>query len=145
MKTCLALAISALFLSSCIFEVPFESEAKIPVNTRLIGRWEEVKEKPDATPNRMLVLQNTANEYIVEYPVGEKAMFFRAFGVELEGGQYIQIQLIGSAENEMNPKDRKYHLLKINLEGDSLEMRTINADLLGKDIKDIKDIKTARA
>ncbi len=143
MKTCLALAVSVLFLNSCVFEAPFESEAKMPVDAKLLGRWEEVKDKTEGDPDRMLVLQNSANEYVVQYPVGEKAMFFRAYGVELEGEKYIQIQLTGTAEGAAKPEDRKYHLLKISLDGDSLEMRTINAALLGKDIKESAAMKAA--
>ena len=89
MKSLLAAVIPLLMLSSCVFESPFETAARIPTDTRLLGRWEEVPDKPDAQPERMLVLQHSANEYVVEYPVGAKAMFFRAYAVQLEGKPYI--------------------------------------------------------
>ena len=143
MKAYFTAAVALLFLNSCVFEAPFESEAKIPVEGKLLGRWEQVKDNPGESPDRMLVLQNAANEYVVEYPVGEKAMYFRAYGVELEGANYIQVQLIGTAEGPAKPEDRKYHLLKISVDGDALEMRTLNADLLGKNLKDGTAMKAA--
>jgi hypothetical protein len=143
MKAYLTAVVALLLLNSCVFEAPFESEAKIPLDSKLLGRWEQVKDNPGDSPNRMLVLQHTANEYVVEYPVGEKAMYFRAYGVELEGANYIQVQLIGTAEGPAKPEERKYHLLKVSVEGDALDMRTINADLLGKNLKDSTAMKAA--
>jgi hypothetical protein len=143
MKTLSVLALSVFLLNSCVFEFPFENDAKFPVEEGVLGRWEEVKDKTDGAPDRMLVLQNSPNEYVIEYPVGGKAMYFRAFAVELEGAEYMQIQLTGTAEGAAKPADRKYHLLKVRLDGDSLEMRTIRAELLGKDIKDSAGMKAA--
>jgi hypothetical protein len=145
MKTSLTAVVSLLFLNSCVFESPFETEAKIAVETKLLGRWEELPDKPDEKANQMLVIQHSANEYVVEYPVGNEAMFFRAFAVELSGGNYIQIQLIGSADKPVEIADRKYHLLKVSASGDSLEMRTIDENVLGKDLTTTAQMKAAIA
>ena len=149
MKSLLAAVIPLLLLNSCVFESPFETSAKIPTDEKLLGRWEEVPDKPDAQsdtkPDRMLVLQHSANEYVVEYPVGAKAMFFRAFAVQLEGKPYIQIQLLGTAEGPAKPEDRKYHLLKVAVDGDKVEMRTLDAAVLGKNPGDTAGMKAAFA
>jgi hypothetical protein len=145
MKTLLTGLVSVLFLNSCVFEFPFETEAKIPVETKLLGRWEEVPDKPDDKANQMLVIQHSANEYVVEYPVGDEATYFRAFAVELAGGKYIQIQLIGSADKPVEAADRKYHLLKVGVDGDASEMRTIDEDILGKDLAGTAQMKAAFA
>ncbi|MEO5716805.1 MAG: hypothetical protein ABIT37_25220 [Luteolibacter sp.] len=146
MKILLTAAASLLFLNSCVFESPFEADAKFPVDPGLLGRWEEIQETPGTDQNRMLVLQNTPNDYVVEYPVGEKAMFFRAYAVELSGAKYMQIQLIGSHDDgDFKPEDRKYHLLKVLATADGLEMSTINPDVLGKDLGDPARMKTAFA
>ena len=143
MKTLLTAALSLFLLNSCVFESPFESTAKFPTEPGLVGRWEEVKEAPDGAPDRMLVLQNSPNEYVVEYPMGEKAMFFRAFTVELEGVKYVQVQLIGNYEDSVKPEDRKFHLLKVTTTADELEMSTIDAEVIGKDLGDSAKMKAA--
>ena len=130
MKSLLTAILALIFLNSCVFETPFESAAKIPVDLKLLGRWEGVAAKPDVEPERMLVLQHSANEYVVEYPTGDKAMFFRAYAVELEGQPYIQIQLLGTAEGPVKPEDRKYHLLKVSVKDDALTLSTIDPEVL---------------
>jgi hypothetical protein len=143
MKALISAMVSLFVLNSCVFEEPFESKAIVPVDQALVGCWNEVPKDPAAVPNRMLVLQHSENEYLVQYPVGEKAMFFRAFAVTLAGGSFIQIQLIGAAEGPVKPADRKYHLLKVSVNGDAMEMWTINPDALGKNLGDPARMKAA--
>jgi hypothetical protein len=134
---------SLLLLGSCVFESPFEKEAKIAVDPTLIGRWEQVSDDAKRAPERMLVLKHSDNEYLVEYPMGEKAMFFRAFAVELAGAEFIQIQLIGTADGPVKPGNRKYHLVKVTVKGDSMEMATIDPDLIGREHADPTQMKAA--
>lgn len=145
MKTMLTAVLSVLFLNSCVFDAPFEAEAKFPTDPKLIGRWEEIPDKTDAKANQMLVLQYASNEYLVEYPVGDEAMYFRAYAVELSGGKFIQVQLIGSADKPIDAADRKYHLLKVGVDGDGMEMCTIDPDVLGKGLADSARMKAAFA
>ena len=135
-----------LLLNSCVFEAPFESEAKVPVLPGLLGCWELIRDDGSKqAPERMLVLQHSANEYAVQYPVGEDGMFFRAIGVELSGGDYMQVQLIGTSKGPVKAADRKYHLLKLKLDGDQLEMRTINPEVLGDVRNDTAKLRAAFA
>lgn len=145
MKTLLTAVASLLFLNSCVFDSPFEAEAKIPVDGKLLGRWEEVADKADEKANQMLIIQHSPNEYVVEYPVGAEAMYFRAFGIELSGGKYIQIQLIGSADKPVKAEDRKYHLLKVSEGEDAMEMRTIDPEVLGREDGTTEQLKAAFA
>lgn len=145
MKTLLVAIVPAFALVSCVFEAPFEAESRIPTDPALLGRWEAVSEKSGETPERMLVLQHSANEYVAGYPMGEKSMVFRGYHVDLEGGRYIQIQLIGTAEGPVKPENRKFHLLKVTVDGDAMELRTINTDVIGKELKDSAALKAAFA
>ncbi len=145
MKMLIAAVIPLLLLNSCVFEAPFEATAKIPADPKLAGRWEEVRDRTEDSPDRMLVLQHSPNEYVVEYPVGEKAMFLRAYAVDLEGARHMQIQLIGTADGPCKAEDRKYHLLKVAVDGDMLVMRTLNPDVIGKDAKDTAQLRAAFA
>lgn len=144
MKTLLA-AIAPLFLIGCVFESPFETKAQIAVNPALLGRWENVVDNPKLEAEHMLVMQHSENEYVVEYPTGSKAMYFRAYAVNLSGADYIQIQLIGTAKISVKPGDRKYHLLQVKVDDDSLEIRTIKPEVLGKDLADTDRMKAAFA
>jgi len=145
MKTLFVTLALAMCLSSCVFESPFEATAKAPVEQALLGRWQEVPANTQSPGNRMLVLQHSENEYLVRYPEGDKAMFFRAFAVDLAGQPCIQIQLIGTAEGAVKPENRKFHLLKVEHNGDALELKTINRDVLGKDLKQTDELKAAFA
>ena len=136
---------SLCLLNSCMFDAPFEKEAGLPVDPALLGRWESLPADPKRASERMLVLQHSANEYLVEYPVGEKAMFFRAFAVDLAGSRFIQAQWIGTAEGPVKPQDRKCHLLKVDVTGDTLEMRSINPEVLGNNLGDPARMKAAFA
>lgn len=136
MKKTFTALLSVLALASCVFEEPFEPLAKVPVDEALTGLWEEVPKDSGSAPNRLLVLKHSANEYHAVYPVGEKAMFFRAYAVDLSGERCIQIQLTGTADGPVKEKDRKHHLLKVETDGKSgMVMRTIRPETLGKDLK----------
>ncbi|MEX1114106.1 MAG: hypothetical protein WEB53_02580 [Akkermansiaceae bacterium] len=143
MKALLFAVISVLLLNSCGFEQPFGAEAKLPVESNWLGVWDQVPDKSNEAAHRMLVIQHSANQCIVQYPVGGNAMFFRARAISWARADFVQIQLIGTAKAPAKPEDRKYHLLKIGLTSETLEIRTINPDLLGKNLKDSTAMKVA--
>lgn len=141
----LVAAIAACLLASCIFEQPFDATARIPVDRDLLGRWEEQHGKPTDDSQRMLVLQHSANEYLVHYPSGDKGMYFRAFAVELEGQRFLQTQLLGSHEGPAPEGERKYHLFQVKRDGDTLTLRAIDADTLGRDATTTAELRKAFA
>lgn len=145
MKRLLMCLLPVWLVGSCVFEEPFESAAKIPTDDRLLGRWEEITADSDAQAKRMLVLPYAKNEYVVAYPTGDSAMYFRAFAVNLAGADYIQVQLIGTAEKPVAAGDRKFHLLEIAVKGDDMEMRLLKPEVIGKVLKDSAAMKAAFA
>jgi len=145
MKTLFAAVIAAFLSSSCVFEEPFEATAKLPVDHSLTGLWEESLEDAGREPNRLLVLMHSENEYVVQYPVGPKAMFFRAFAVELEGSRFVQIQLTGTAEGPVKAADRKYHLLRVESGNEALSLQVIRPEALGKGLKGSQALREAFA
>jgi hypothetical protein len=70
-------------------------------------------------------------------------MFFRAYPIDLAGGRYVQIQLIGNGNGPVKPADRKYHLLKLQAAEDSLAFMTLNADKLGKQTEGTRSMREA--
>lgn len=144
MKALITAIGSILLLNSCVFEAPFESTASIPVNSELLGLWETPQpDHPEGATYRMRVLQHSDNEYLVEYPLGETAMFFRAFAVHLDGTDFMQAQLIGNVDGPVKPGDRKYHLFKLAVDGDTMEMAAIKANQLGDDLATPAQMKAA--
>ena len=143
MKTLLASVVSVFLLSSCVFEMPFAAQAEIPITQALLGRWESIPDSTDSKPDRLLVLQHSENEYVVAYPLGDKTMVFRAFPVKLEGAEYVQLQLIGTVDGPVEAKDRKYHLLKLKLDGEQLSIQTIKPDVIGKGHKSTAELLAA--
>jgi hypothetical protein len=147
MKATLPAVMVVIFLSSCVFEEPFEPSARIPVDPLLAGLWLEEVADAKRAPNRLLVLKQTENEYLVQYPAaeGEHTMFFRAFPIDLDGSSYIQIQLTGTGKGPVKEADRKYHLLKTRLDGRTLDVHTIDPDMLGAGLKDSQSLREAFA
>jgi hypothetical protein len=145
MKTLFAAMIAAFLSCSCVFEEPFEPTAKLPVDDSLTGLWEEVLDDAGRVPNRLLVLKHSKNEYVVQYPMGPKAMFFRAYAVELEGSRFMQIQLTGTAEGPVKAADRKYHLLRVEGGSEALSMQVIRPEALGKNLKGTQALREAFA
>jgi len=136
-------ALLALSLISCVFEEPFETAAVIAVDPALTGLWQEVATDTELQSDRLLVLKNSENDYLVQYPVGEKTMFFRAFPIDLEGQRFIQLQLIGTEKGPVEETERRYHLLKARIDGGLLEVRTIDRHVLGEDAVRTQELREA--
>ena len=47
------------------------------------GLWETFPEDRDEEKERMKILKFSSTEYIIHYPVGENAMYFRAYPVKV--------------------------------------------------------------
>jgi len=133
------------FLNSCVFEQPFEPEARLTADPALAGLWQEDLADAKRAPNRLLVLAHSDHEWLVQYPVGEadKTMFFRAYPIDLAGGRYVQIQLIGTGKCPVKPADRKYHLFKINAMDGAMEVMTLNPKTLGEVPPDTQSMREA--
>lgn len=144
MKKLLAAALLSLScLTSCVFDVPFVERAEIPVDAALLGHWKGISDSGTDDTNTMLVLQNGENDYMIQFPTGKKAMFFRAFAVDLGGKTYFQTQLLGTAEGPAKVADRKFQLFKLGRDGDSLTLQSLNAKILGKGLTDTAKLKAA--
>lgn len=144
MKILASVLLPLFLLTSCVFDVPFEKSAKFPVQEELLGVWEE-QAPQESEQNRLLVLKHSENEYLVAYPFAKKGMVFRAFDVELEGQRYLQVQWIGSDEGPVAESDRKYHLLKVQVDGDELEIAMIAHELLGEKLTTSAELRSAFA
>lgn len=148
----LVIAVLAAVFGGCNYESPLvDDEAATPVADGLLGVWHAVSDEGagKADPPVALVQKFTDTAYLIQYPVQAKdSLYFRGYGVEIDGWTYLQIQLIGTDKGPVKEADRKYDLVGYRIDGDNLAIRLLNtkvvpktggADVLLKAFRDNKD------
>jgi hypothetical protein len=139
------LALVLVLLSGCVYKTPVTTNHTIPANPAVLGMWQAVPEpgKDLDTDERMLVLKYSDTEYMVRYPSGKDAMFFRGYPIKVGNLQCVQIQLIGEKDQPVNDEDRKYQIVAYKLADGVLELRTLNADLVSDRLATSADLLKA--
>ena len=142
-----ALAVIALtlFIAGCEYLAPLAEEHNIAVDPAVIGLWEEVPEgdKPPDPDDRMLILKYSDTEYLVHYPTRKDEGYYRAYPIKVDGISCVQIQLIGTADGDIKKGERKYQVATYSISNGELEIKTLNTDLVDKDLRDTASIKQA--
>jgi hypothetical protein len=139
------LALVLVLLSGCVYKAPVTTNHTIPVNPAVLGMWQAVPEpgKDIDADERMLVLKYSDTEYMVRYPSGKDAMFFRGYPIKVGNLQCVQIQLLGEKDQPVNDEDRKYQVVAYKLADGVLELRTLNADLISDRLATSADLLKA--
>ncbi|MBC8244609.1 MAG: hypothetical protein H8E20_09460 [Verrucomicrobia bacterium] len=108
------------------------------MDSSVLGLWElipdagEEKEKKE----RMMVLKYSGTEYMIHYPIGEDAMYFRAYPVKIGGVQCVQLQAIGTHKGSPDKEEKNlYHVASYQLNGANLEIKLLNAELVDDELK----------
>ena len=130
-------AILALVLglaAGCEYNVPVTVHHAIPVDPAVLGLWQAVPEdgKTVDADERLLVLKYSDTEYLIRYPSGKNGMFFRGYPVKIGDQVCVQIQLIGTNNEPAQAEDRKYHVVSYAATPDTLEVRTLNTEVVPK-------------
>ncbi len=140
MKSALVwLAAVVVVVAGCRYAAPLVEEAQVPVDPQVLGLWQGVPdegEEPDED-ERMLVLAYSDTEYLVHYPFSvEDGMYFRAYPIEIGETSCVQIRLAGTTDGppEEEMQDR-YDVVSYAIEGDTLTLRTLNSELVDKEVK----------
>ena len=137
----LALAVFA----GCEYESPLTYEHNIPVDSSVLGLWETIPDKNE-TPGsgeKMLVLKYSDTEYLVHYPIGDEAFYFRGYPVKIGDISCVQIQLIGDTNGDIKKEERKYQVVSYVLSNGELEIKTLNTDLVDKNLKESNNLRKA--
>lgn len=134
-----------LSFAGCQYLAPLTEEHTITIDPAVIGLWEEVPEgdKPSDPNGRMLILKYSDTEYLVHYPTGKDEMYYRAYPIKVDGIPCVQIQLIGTADGDISKGERKYQVTTYTISKGELEIKTLNTDLVDKDLSDTASIKKA--
>ena len=135
----------ALFIAGCQYLAPLTEEHSIAVDPAVIGLWEEIPEgdKPPDPEGRMLILKYSDTEYLVHYPTRKDDGYYRAYPVKIDGISCVQIQLIGTADGDVKKGERKFQVAAYSVSNSELEIKTLNADLFDKDLRDTASFRQA--
>lgn len=137
----------ALVLSfvGCQYLAPLSKEHTIAIDPAVVGLWEEVPEgdKPSDPDGRMLILKYSETEYLVHYPTKKDEMYYRAYPIKIAGIPCVQIELIENADGNVDKGDRKYQVATYTISKGELEIKTLNTDLVDKDLRNTVSIRHA--
>lgn len=142
-----AVIVVALVLSftGCEYLAPLSEEHTIAVDPAVVGLWEEVPEgdRPPDPDDRMLILKYSDTEYLVHYPTRKDEMYYRAYPIKVNGISCVQVQLIGTADGDIKKGDSRYQVVTYSISKGELEIKTLNTDLVDKNLRDTASIKEA--
>jgi hypothetical protein len=133
--SCFLTAFLALFLGSCIYEVPFVETASVKIDKELTGAWDE-KVEEGKTPQRIVVLPFSETEYLSHYPADEGGIYYRGYLIELGGERYVQLKALGTHKGLSKDLHAPYTLASFSREGDSLPLRMMDQKVIDPNIKD---------
>jgi len=121
-----------VLLSGCVYRAPVTTNHTIPIDPAVLGLWQAIPEPGKAVDadETMLVLKYSDTEYVVRYPSGKDAMFFRGYPIKVADLQCVQIQLLGGKDQPADEDDHKYHIVAYRLAEGVLEVKTLNTDLI---------------
>ena len=146
MKLKIIFMIALIFLiAGCEYETSLTDEHIIAVDKAVLGLWESVPVKNEASgpKDRLMVLKYTETEYLVHYPTGDEGFYFRGYPVGIGGISCVQIRMIGDSNGDIKTGERKYHVVSYQFVNGELEIKTLNTDLVDKNLKDRNKLKKA--
>lgn len=144
----ISLAVLILVILStvaCRYEFPLADPRDIMLDNRVMGAWLRYDGGQVAGRDEQLRILGYSNSaYMVHYTVDEKALYFRAYPIEVAGLSLVQLELIGTHEGPVaGDVHRLYHVVGYQLDDDELTVRTINTQLLGEDVDSRSDLLEA--
>jgi hypothetical protein len=106
----------------------------IQIDPAVLGVWQ------DEDGESMLLLKYSDTEYLIEYPTGAKAVFYRGYPVKVGDLSCVQIQELGTADGpEENAEP--YDVMSYRFVKDDLEVRSLNSDVVSKDAKSSDELR----
>jgi hypothetical protein len=132
----LLLSIACTVLAGCDFRVPLADTPELAIDSRAIGLWERTK--PDGKSERLPL---NDHEYFVSWPEGaHHELFASAHLVEFSGKTLVQIKRFGASDGTVPDDDRVFRIATYAQSGDELEIRLLDAEVIGKDFRSSADL-----
>lgn len=137
--------ILSVLLAGCEYENPLSNEHNIPVDSAVLGLWETIPDNDGVAGSneKMLILKYSGTGYLIHYPIGDEAFYFRGYPIKIGNISCVQIQLIGDSNGDIKKEERKYQVVSYRLSKDELEIKTLNTDLVDKDLKESNKLRKA--
>lgn len=135
-------------LSACDYDVPLIGEASLPIDQALLGTWEAIPEdlNEQNSPVRIVIGQEGANLYVIEYVDGESIIYFRGWLAELEGSRFIQVEVTGDDKGPVGAEDGNlFSVFSYALDNRGLVVRSLNTDLVNAELTDTAALQAAFA
>lgn len=130
--------LAGLLLVSCQYEVPLTREHSIAVDSSILGLWEPIPDEGEEAKQdeRMMILKYSDTEYMIHYPVGKDALYWRAYPVRLGGRSCVQLQVIGTVDGPLEEDEQQvFHVASYQRTDDVLVVKTLNIELVGNELK----------
>lgn len=148
MKHMMMPLVTAIFLlAGCVFESPLTTEHIISIDQAVLGIWEPIPddEKKAIQNERMMILKYSDTEYLIHYPPGgNDELYYRGYPIKIGDVQCVQLQIIGTADGPpANDVKDLFHIVSYQVTDDSLEIKTLNTELVSDELKTIGELRQA--
>ncbi len=144
MKRILLISILCLLLLGCDYTVPLVTTPDLDIDTSVVGLWQRTMD--DGQSESLLILPLSEKEYLVSFPCGAKdAMFARACFWRGSGMLLVQLDWFGTAQAKIPEDNRTYQFASYSVEGDAIQIRLLNTEVVNKDIGSSEELVKAIA
>lgn len=147
MKCALCLMVATLLTMGGCYYAPLTEEHTIPIDPAVLGLWEELphgakmSDPPDESRGRILILKYSPTEYLVYNFCPEEGLYFRAYPINIESVDCVQLELIGTSAGVVE-EDRKYYVVaSYVLSNGQLEVRMLNGDIVDMNLRDSASLR----
>ena len=134
-------------LVGCQYESPLTKELNIAIDPAVLGVWEPIQDKNDKPQQdeRMIILKYSDTEYLIHYPPGANdEAYYRGYPIRIGGLSCVQLQIIGTDDGPLQNDEKDLFLVaSYRLTGGKLEIKTLNTDLVDKDLKTTDGLRKA--
>ena len=144
LKIVLAAVFSILLLATCQYQVPITTDHHIPIDHLVLGSWKIVPAKDQDNDSAILIFKFSETEYSVQYHEDNGELYFRAYAINVDGIDAVQLELIGSDDGPVRADNQdRYHVISYKLENDLLKISTLNTELVDDELMDSESLKKA--
>ena len=134
--------LAILFLAACEFDVPLVVEHDIPIDPNILGTWQIVSEDGDDAQLRIMKFSDT--EYLVHDSEDDGDLYFRAYAINVGGVSAVQLEFLGDDKRPVKSDGGdRYMVASYKMVDGMLEIRTLNSELVDKELTDSESLKAA--
>ena len=136
------ITLAVLLLAACDFTVSLSEKPQMRIDDRATGLWQRTK--PDGGTESLLILPLDEHEYFISWPHGAKTeLYARAHLFKLDGMTLVQLRWFGNSEGNIPDDDRNYQIADYTIHGETLTIRLVNADTIGRDFDSADELAAA--